>query len=100
MGYAKNVSEHRRLTILRMLNDQDDASLNTAVLLDGLAEVGFGVHKSVLAEDIKLLGQLDTVTVKDLPCDISVVAITPHGIKVCTGIIRASGVKYPGREGG
>ncbi len=99
MDYKKNVDEHRRLTILRMLAAQNDASLNTAVLLDGLAEVGFGIHKSVLAEDVKLLEQLECVSASALPGNISVVAITPHGEKVCNGLIRADGVKYPGRGG-
>jgi len=97
MKYKDNVAEHRRLNILRLLNGQDDASLNTAVLLDGLAEVGFAIHRAVLAEDVKLLRSLECVTVTDLPGNISVVAITPHGVKVCTGIIRADGIKYPGR---
>ncbi|MBL4800870.1 MAG: hypothetical protein JKY45_03180 [Emcibacter sp.] len=98
MIYAEKVAEHRRLTILRMLNDQDDASLNTSVLLDGLAEVGFGVHKSVLAEDVKLMKNLEVVTVQELSGGICVVAITPHGIKVVRGLIRADGIKYPGRQ--
>lgn len=100
MDYQKNVAEHRRLTILRMLDEQDDASLNTTVLLDGLSEVAFAVHKSVLAEDVKLLKNLEVVSVQELPGDISVVAITPHGIKVVRGLIRADGIKYPGRQGG
>jgi len=99
MQYKNNVAEHRRLNILRLLDSQDDASLNTAVLLDGLAEIGFTVHRAVLAEDVKLLKQLECVTATELPGNISVVAITPHGVKVCTGMIRADGVKYPGRGG-
>lgn len=100
MEYKEKVAEHRRLTILRMLDAQTDASLNTAVLLDGLAETGFGIHKSVLTEDVKLLKELDVVTVQDLPGNISVVAISPHGEKVVKGLTRVDGVKYPGRQGG
>lgn len=99
MDYKNNIADHRRLTILQMLNDQADASLNTDVLLDGLSEVGFGIHKAVLSEDIKLLEALCAVVTKDIRGGMTIVSIDPHGEKICKGQIRVDGVKFPGRMG-
>ena len=94
MTYQVDVKEHRLLTILEILNEQNDKSLNTAVLTDALCSVGFGERAQVIEADVDLLKSLETVRTEKLSNKITIVTLTSLGIQVASGKMQVAGIKF------
>jgi hypothetical protein len=97
MTYQADVKEHRLLTILEILNEQTDKSLNTMVLTDALDSVGFGELPQVIEADVDLLKSLGTVQIEKIRSKIIIVTVSDLGIRVVNGKIHIAGIKFAGR---
>jgi repressor of nif and glnA expression len=94
MGYDKVISAHRRITILRLLAEQQDYSLNDSIIKDLLPEYGFRPSRSVVRTELAWLAEQGLVTVKDVNgCHTA--TLTERGGEVADGCATVPGVKRP-----
>ena len=93
MDFDTYMSEDRRLVILRLLEAQDDFTLNDGLLLHGLDQLGHGVSRQILQEDMTWLEQAGLVVLHSLSPQIMRVHLSEKGQEVCLGKRRIAGVR-------
>lgn len=93
MDFDTYMSEDRRLVLLRLLEAQDDFTLNDALLLHGLEQLGHGVSRQILQDDIVWLEAAVLVAVHRLSPQIMRVRLSEKGQEVCLGKRRIAGIR-------
>ncbi|MCB2186952.1 MAG: ArsR family transcriptional regulator [Deltaproteobacteria bacterium] len=92
--YQKTVSEHLRITVLRLLADQVDYSLNESLLLDLVGNFGFAPSRDRLRTELAWLAEQGLVTLGGVDhCRVAI--LTPRGEDVARCRAVAPGVKRP-----
>jgi len=90
-------SEHRRLEILRALNEDSDYSLNDTLLQEILEMQGYGVSLNLIATDLAWLEEQALITTRHLPgCKIA--TLRGRGVEAAKGIIIVPGISRPRPE--
>jgi hypothetical protein len=98
MSFADIVAQHRRLSILRLLAEAPENSLNDAILHTALGELGLASSRDQVKGDLAWLaeqGLLSTEAVGHL----AVATLTPRGDDVAAGRATHPGVKRPSPRG-
>lgn len=88
------IAEDRRLSILLLLKDEPDYSLNAYILRDALAMLGHSVGADVLFADTDMLESIGCVTQRTTS-GIRVITATDKGVDVAMGRVVITGVKRP-----
>lgn len=98
MGVAEVKAGHRRITILRLLYEDEDHASNASVLATAMGEVAnlFATREQVI-EDLAHLEEHGAVEREDLGGVIAV-SLTDKGVMAATGRITIPGVQRPRRK--
>lgn len=92
--YTETLSRHRRLAILRYLEEAPDYSANSSILSDVLRGLGVtSTHDQVLG-DLTWLKEQGLAMFEDLGA-LAIATITPRGVEVATGTALHPGVQRP-----
>lgn len=94
MSYKQTLTEDRRLSILRILQDVPGASINHFVLQDALHDLGHSVSRDLILSDAAWLKEQNLVAVDELP-GIWVLRLLARGDDVAKGLAFVPGVKKP-----
>ena len=94
MSYDQVVAEHLRITVLRLLADQNDYALNESLLLDLVAGFGFAPSRDKLAVQLAWLAEQGLVSLSG-PDHCQVATITQRGLDVAQCRATVPGVKRP-----
>lgn len=98
MSYRDFIQEHRRLVILRDLNEVPGYALNSSILADLLERAGLKASRDQIHADLAWLaeqGLVETGTVGS----VQTAKLTQRGADVATGQALVPGVKRPGPGG-
>jgi hypothetical protein len=87
-------TEHQRLSILRLLAEADDYSLNTSLLHDALDALGLSTSRDKVETMAAWLKEQELVTLRQIGT-VTVATITRRGDDVAKGHARVPGVKRP-----
>lgn len=89
-------SKHRRIAILRTLEEQRNYTLNTSLLRDFVNALGFDVSRADLATELAWLADQGLVTVVEATATVRVATLTGDGEDVASGRREVPGIKRPG----
>ncbi|MFN3883259.1 MAG: hypothetical protein ACK4Q4_00695 [Rhodocyclaceae bacterium] len=94
MSLEKTMSEHRRLTILRVLEKAPGYSANCSIIKDSV--VGFGINSSrdQVRNEMRWLAEQGLLQLEDLGI-VMVGKLTDDGLEVARGNLVREGVKRP-----
>lgn len=93
-NYAETVSRHRRIALLRYLEEAPEYSANSSILTDMLRGLGVtSTHDQVLTELVWLKDQ-GFVTTEDLG-SLTIATVTPRGAEIAAGVAIHPGVQRP-----
>lgn len=93
-GYAKRVSKHRRLTILKFLKDSPEYTSNASILEDVCNSYGVASSRDEIIGEIEWLRSKGFVTCKG-GGDFIVATATSLGVDVAQGKARHDHVQRP-----
>lgn len=93
--YGATLSKHRRLTILKFLNDSPEYTSNASILVEVCNSFGVRSTRDQIAGELVWLKEIGFVTYEDNDSFI-VATITDRGIQIAEGLSRHDGVKRPG----
>jgi len=94
--YQKTLAEHRRITILRLLNDGGGVA-NESILKDGLEEVGLeaGLTRAMVRDDLKFLETVGAIRQEWFGDKMVVAHLTERGADIAKGRVVIDGIKRP-----
>ena len=95
MSFAKFEEEDRKLVILRLLAEDNDYRVNSAILQQGIDLYGHSVSRDRLHTDLVWLAEQDLVTTENIN-SVLVVKLTQRGLDVANGRANVPGVRRPG----
>lgn len=94
MNYGKVVAEHLRITILRLLAEQSDYTLNDSLIRDMVPEFGFRPSRDMVRTQLAWLDEQGLVRVSNTGgCHVA--HLTERGEEVAKGYATVPGVKRP-----
>jgi hypothetical protein len=94
LNYQEHIAEHLRITILRLLHDQNDYALNESLLMDLVVPFGFAPSRDNLRAQLAWLAEQGLVTISGLDhCQVA--TLTARGEDVANGRATVPGVKRP-----
>jgi hypothetical protein len=96
-SFEETLSQHRRITILRFLNDSPEYTSNASIILEICNDVGVKSSFDQVKGELEWLKSNRMLTYKDHDGFIVAVA-TKHGIDIAEGRARHDGVKRPSPE--
>lgn len=93
--YEENLAKHRRISVLRVLQDAGGAT--ESLLFDCLESLGldFGLTRMALRDDLKWMADRDLLRLTMANENVMVVHITERGVDCAKGRIIVDGVKKP-----
>lgn len=91
---AELMTEHQRLTILRLLAEDSGYDLNESILQDGVNAVGLDISRDKLRTELAWLKEQGTVELEQVG-SVSVARLTARGLDVAEGRARIPGIKRP-----
>lgn len=94
VNYADTVKEHLRITLLRLLNEQPDCTLNESILTDMSGVYGFASSRDRVRTELAWLKEQGLVTIDDT-CGLMVACLTDRGEDVAESRVVVPGVKRP-----
>lgn len=94
MSYEKHIIEHLRITILRLLLEQTDYTLNESLVVDMSTEYGFSPSRDRVRSELYWLREQGLVELRE-PSGLAVATLTERGADVAAGRALAPGVKRP-----
>jgi len=97
-NYAQLRTEHRRLTILRILAEDPGYTVNSSIIADILPEWGQKVSRDVIHADFAWLAEQGLVETEERG-SVHVAQLTQRGADVAGGVAHVPGVKRPGPGG-
>ena len=92
--YERHLSEHRRLTILRLLESAPGNSANESLLHDAVLSMGITTTRDQLRGELAWLGEQGLVEIDDIG-GLTIARIRQRGIEVAKGLTTHPGVKKP-----
>lgn len=95
-NYSIEVSKHRRLTILRFLNESNDGVSNASILEDICNDFGIPSTRDQVVGELTWLSEQGFVTTKEAG-DFVVATLTERGEHVAVGKVKSDGVQRPRR---
>ena len=93
MSYADYVTEHLRITILRLLDESPSMKSNESVLVDAVDEYGFAPSRDKVRTELYRLKEQGLVELKGESC--LVAGLTARGEDVARCRVVVPGVKRP-----
>lgn len=94
--YATHMRAHLRLTLLRLLADDDGGySANESVLAQAANRFGFNAARDAVRTELAWLGEQGLVALEDVS-GLLVATITRRGLDVAAGRAAVPGVERPG----
>lgn len=94
MSFLSTVQEHLRLTILRLLSEDPDYTLNDSILTDLTEEYGFTPSRDKVRTELAWLRDQGFVELDDDP-GIVIAILTERGLDAARGRIVCPGIKRP-----
>lgn len=94
MSYAQTVRQHLRLTILRLLADDPDYTLNDSIITDLTPDYGFSPSRDQVRTELAWLRDQGLVRFDD-DKSIIIAELTQTGADVAVGRAANPGVKRP-----
>lgn len=94
VNYEETVREHLRITLLRLLNEQPDCTLNESLLTDLSGSYGFSASRDRVRTELAWLAEQGLVEVDDM-CGLQVATLTTRGEDVAMARVLVPGVKRP-----
>lgn len=94
INYEETVREHLRITLLRLLNEQPDCTLNESILTDLSGSYGFAASRDRVRTELSWLREQGLVTVDDMG-GLMVACLTSRGEDVAMARVIVPGVKRP-----
>jgi len=95
MSYLeKTFRPHLRLTLLRLLHEAPEYSLNASILRDGAQAAGLTASRDQIESEIAWLSEQDLVTVTSVG-SLTIARLTLRGHDVAAGSAVVPGVKRP-----
>ena len=95
MSFADLVSQHRRISILRVLAEAPENSANDAILHSALEELGMACSRDQVRGELAWLEEQGLLKQEHVSERISVVTLTQRGDDVAAGRVVQPGVKRP-----
>lgn len=95
MDFNELVTKDIRLVILRLLEEDQDFSLNDSLIQGGLEIIGHGVSRDKVRTEINWLKEQGLVVIK-MVGTITVATLTDRGQAAALGKASVPGVKRPG----
>jgi HD-like signal output (HDOD) protein len=92
--YLRHLAEHRRLSILKVLDRAPGYSANDSVLHDAVVSLGISSTRDQVRGDLGWLAEQQLVTLRDVEM-LKVATITVRGADVAKGLAIVEGVKRP-----
>jgi repressor of nif and glnA expression len=93
MNYAEHVTEHLRITILRLLDESPSMKSNESVIVDAVNEYGFAPSRDKVRTELHWLKEQGLVDLKGESC--LVAGLTARGEDVAKCRVVIPGVKRP-----
>jgi hypothetical protein len=93
MDYNATVSEHLRITVLRLLEEDPDYSLNESILVDLSEQYAFTPSRDRMRTELYWLQEQGLVTLSGQ--GFLVAKLTDRGSDVARGRVTVPGVKRP-----
>ncbi|MGD9539077.1 MAG: ArsR family transcriptional regulator [Alphaproteobacteria bacterium] len=97
MSYRDALSQHLRITILRLLAEQSDYALNESILRDLLKAFAFSPSRDELRTELAWLAEQRLLTIETVQ-DLQVARITKRGEDVAHARATVPGVRRPGPD--
>ena len=94
MSYAQKVQTHVRLTILRLLEEDPNYTMNESMLTDMVPEFGFTQSRDQVRSELAWLREQGLVKYDSNPV-IIIATLTERGEDVALGRTTVPGVKRP-----
>ncbi|WP_425099153.1 hypothetical protein [Tropicibacter sp. S64] len=95
MSYAKELQEHARLSILRMLEDAPRYTSNVSIMTDLLPQFGISYTRDQVVTEVHWLREQGMVELEELPGGFIVVTGTTRGVEIAQGIAKHPGIQRP-----
>lgn len=96
--YNRHISEHLRITLLRILDRAPEYRANDSVLADAAYASGLGVARDRVRTELAWLAEQGLVTIESFET-LQVATITQRGQDVAAGRATVPGVKRPSARG-
>ncbi len=94
MSYARTVQEHARLTILRLLYEDPDYTMNDSIITDMMPDYGVSQSRDQVRTELAWLREQGLVGYSD-DAGIIIARLTERGADVALGRTTVPGVKRP-----
>jgi repressor of nif and glnA expression len=94
MNYQRTIQEHLRLTILRLLSEDPDYTLNDSLITDLTENYGFTPSRDQVRIELAWLKEQGLITTDDDP-GITIAVLTERGLDVAKGRVIVPGIKRP-----
>jgi len=93
MSYKDTITEHLRLTLLRLLFEDPDYTLNDSLMTDLTENFGFTPSRDKVRTELAWLAEQGLVELDD--GKIIIATLTERGADVARGRVTAPGIKRP-----
>lgn len=94
MSYAEKVQEHLRLTILRLLEEDTNYTMNDSMITDLAAEFGFSPSRDRVRTELAWLREQGLIQYENGSA-IIIAQLTERGADVAKGRTTVPGIKRP-----
>lgn len=94
MSLNDTISQHLRITLLRLLEESAGYTLNESILSDGTEPYGFTPSRDRVRTELSWLAEQGLVDLDDDP-GIMVATLTARGIDVALGRVSVPGIRRP-----
>lgn len=97
MSYEETLRKHLRITILRLLLEDPDYTLNDSLITDLTADYGFTPSRDKVRTELSWLKEQGLVTTDNDP-HITIATLSERGADVARGRVTVPGIKRPSPE--
>lgn len=94
MSFAETIQKHLRITLLRLLAEDPNYTINDSMLTDMTEEWGFTPSRDKVRTELAWLKDQGLVTLDDDP-GITIATLTERGADVAKGRVVVPGIKRP-----
>lgn len=94
MSFSDTVSQHLRITLLRLLSESANYTINESILTDGTEPYGFTPSRDRVRTELYWLQEQGLVALDDDP-GIIVACLTERGLDVVNARVVVPGIKRP-----
>lgn len=94
-AFAEKQSEHHRISILKLLAQDQGFSLNESIMADGLDIYGHTLSRDQIRTQLTWLAEQNLITLDNVGGQLYVATITSRGLDVAQGKATVPGVKRP-----